>query len=294
MNCPKPEDPAVLPFRIGIAPAATAAVERAEPAPAPDPDILPPDLNAKACIEEAEALRPRVARVGDDGPTLSPSATAEEGSGITWPGYIAWRATKSPVGRDPLVDLDQATHEFVGEVAELGELFLAHGPAAFYGERRAALIDAIGDILFCGCRALDAWGRNPLSGASDLEFIRIADEHPFAAFAEALASRPIEQVAANPQFMSMLAGAVFSIMLNAQTSAGLTANACKERVYQGREQDIDTQVGRILRTLVAANEVLTIANSSVGEALAVNMRKLDARDPGGRVAGDGDRLGAGR
>ena len=42
-----------------------------------------------------------------------------------------------------------ATHELVGEVDELGELFLTNGSGAFFRDSLDKLIDECGDILFC-------------------------------------------------------------------------------------------------------------------------------------------------
>ena len=67
-------------------------------------------------------------------------------------------------------------------------------------------------------------------------------------------------------------------------------------VYQKRSQDIDKQVGRIVAALLAVNQILIIANSSVEEALTVNRTKLNARYPDGWHArrGGGIREGAGK
>lgn len=267
----------VPPLRIGIPPASS---------PVPKPDVAP---------EGDGSILP-----GGDAATPILRPSAEEAPSLTWKSYVAWRTTKCPerdldVEAERLADLDQATHEFVGEVAELGELFIDHGPAAFYGDERKRLIDECGDILFCGMWALDAWGLNPLAGTTDeIELLEVAEGDPILAFTEALASRPLEQVLGNQAFVSMLGGVIFQAMLHAQTHAGLTANACKKRVYQGRPQDEEVQVGRIINTLVAVNQILVIANSSIEEALTRNQQKLDARYPTGWTGGGGCRTGEGK
>jgi hypothetical protein len=228
---------------------------------------------------------------------------------LTWPTYMSWRKTKTrpydfvngpslatnppdglPFGaststldkRDrALEEIDQATHEFIGEVAELGELFIEHGPTVFWGNLRDKLIDECGDILFCATWAFDAWGSNPLNEADDLELMRVTDDNELTAFAQVIASNQMGIVMGNAKFVSMLGGMVFHLMLTAQTNAGLTANSFKKLRYQRREQDVDKQIGRIANTLIAVNQLLIVANSSVEEALKINMRKLDARRPGG-------------
>lgn len=241
-------------------------------------------------------------------------ARGETLNSLTWPTYLAWRKTKTrPFDYlngpalatvvpeqilDPealsaaeavshrarersLEEIDQATLEFIGEVAELGELFTEHGPTVFWGNLRDKLIDECGDILFCATWAFDAWGANPLAEADDLELMRVTDENELTAFAAAIAGNQMGIVLGNARFVSMLGGMVFNLMLSAQTNAGLTANAFKKLRYQRRAQDVEKQIGRIANVLIVVNQILIVANSSVEEALKVNMRKLDARRPGG-------------
>jgi hypothetical protein len=272
---------AVSAYRIGIAPTSDSALE------APEESSTDP-------------AHPQIIRLGGgDGLILPPSA--EKPPSILWSQYAEWRKSKCPerdlsIAEQRRDDLNQATHELVGEVAELGELFIEHGPAVFYGDLRTKLIDECGDIFFCACWALDAWGCNPLGGECDpeIELVRVAVGDPIVQFTEVLASRPIEQVQANPAFVSMLGGVIFQTMLHAQTFAGLTANSCKKQVYQGRPQDIQLQVGRIINAVIAVNHILILANSSVEEALLVNQRKLNARFPTGWTGGGGIRTGEGR
>ena len=241
-------------------------------------------------------------------------------SALTWADYIAWRKTKcrpfdyvdgprlalttsearpnelTPYGNRALEEIDQATLEFIGEVAELGEMLIKDGPAIFYGELRDKLIDECGDILFTGTWALDAWGNNPLADADDLELIRVTDEDAVAQFAQVIAGNPAEAVFGDQRFISMLGGMLFNLMLTAQTAAGLTANSFKKLKYQRREQNVDAQVGRIVSVLFSVNQILIVANSSVAEALKVNQRKINARFPDGYKPGQGGghRVGEGK
>ena len=257
------------------------------------------------------------------GQTESPAildARGEETSSLRWPDYLAWRKTKckprdlrrdaipfGPVSapeafreawprQEWIEEIDQATHEFVGEVAELVELFVEHGPNVFYGDLRAKLIDECGDIYFCGAWALDAWGVNPLDRADDLEIVRVADDDPLAAFAQILATKPRDEVFGNGRFMAVLGNACINTMLAASMLAGLTANSFKKLKFQRREQDVETQVGRICTAFFHVNQILIIANSSVEEALRSNRRKLDARFPDGYRpgVGGGIRTGEGK
>lgn len=264
----------VIPFNIGIA-----------TAPAPSVIILPGDTSGGGSD---------LALVGTDGEPLN---------ALTWPKYLAWRKTKTrPYDRDAhfnlkatrdgvelggwknhrvLEEIDQATAEMIGEVAELGELFMDFGPTAFWGDVRDKLIDECGDVLFCASWALDAWGLNPLAEIDDLEFLRVTPENGLAHFAEAIASHEQAVALSDQRFTSLLGGLIFNLMLSAQTNAGLTANSYKKLKFQGREQDVRVQVSRISTTLLDVNQILIVANSSIEEALKVNMKKLDARRPGG-------------
>ena len=286
--------------------------------------IAPETMGA---VATPQASKPKLIVVGGDGPgpievPRLVDVTGGELTSLTWPKYLEWRKTKCrpydyevgpvrattdiPAGPPPSEDLsrercleeiDQATHEFVGEVAELGELFLTHGPSAFFGDARTKLIDECGDILFCGAWCFDAWGHNPLAHSEDdLELMRVTDEHECAQLAGVLANVPAQRVLGNDRFCNALAVLVFRLMLAAQTCAGLLCNSFKKLRYHRRAQDVEVQIGRIAQALFAVNQILILANSSVEEALTVNMRKLDSRYPDGYVPGQGGgiRTGGGK
>jgi hypothetical protein len=244
---------------------------------------------------------------------------AEAPPALTWDQYLAWRKTKCrpydyangpalatstktadldlpfPKRERALEEIDQATLEFIGEVAELAELFLKHGPAAFYGADRAKLIDECGDVFFCGAWVLDAWGRNPLYGADDLEFVRVTDEDPLSRVAVILGTNPLEALARTP-VVGVLGGMVLNALNVAQAHAGLLANSFKKLKYQRREQDVTRQVERVATVFFQVNQILILANSSVEDALLANKGKLDARYPDGYQPGQGGghREGAGK
>ena len=291
-------NPNILPFRVGIAPA--------------KPVTFSDEV-------EVGMDQPALRILGMDGKPISATpdevdlvgVTGESLNSLTWPTYLAWRKSKCRpfanegtrfavkpnilTGNEPdesakrraLEEIDQATLEFIGEVAELGELFIDNGPVTFFGNLRDKLIDECGDIFFCGMWALDAWGQNPFYEADDLEMIRVTPESELAMFAEVLASRQPGEVLGNQQFASVLGGMIFNFLMSAQTNAGLLANSFKKLRYQRRAQDVDTQVTRIGTVFLAINQILIIANSSVEEALKSNMRKLDARFPEGYKPGVG-------
>lgn len=234
---------------------------------------------------------------------------------LSWTSYLAWRKTKcrpydyetakAMIGSilEPkihsingitadrvLEEIDQAIHEFVGEVAELSELFLANGPLCFFGPPlRDKLIDECGDILFCGCWVLDAYGSNPLGemDSDDLEFIRVTDEDQLAVLARVIISADINSLVSNGRFMYAIDTKVRTALMTAQMHAGLLCNAYKKLRFQRREQNIETQVNRVASAFFHINQILIIANSSVEEALKVNQRKLDARFPNGYQPGQG-------
>lgn len=244
------------------------------------------------------------------------NAQGEPVSALTWPKYLAWRKTKcrpydyekgpklAVVTTQPEIDalgvtdnvfrlraieeIDQATLEFLGEVAEFSELFQEHDIGCFFGELRAKLIDEAGDCFFCGAWALDAWGVNPLAAmADDLELIRVDDDNNLAQFGRILATNTLAVVVADARFAGVLKLSVMQLLVGASTSAGLLANAFKKLKFQRREQSVEKQALRVCMALFAVNQLLVIANSSVEEALQSNQRKLDARFPGGYVQGQG-------
>jgi hypothetical protein len=300
----------ILPFNIGIAPAGSV-VRVIEPPTEPEPNklILAGSPSGKTFDGPSKLVFANGSSVNGDVPAEPLVGTdGEPLNSLTWPAYLAWRKTKTrhfdyercpPLAVRPtdparplsdafdlmrergVEEIQQGTMEMIGEVAELGELFMEAGPTTFWGEGRDKLIDECGDILFCASWALDAWGLNPLNEADDLEMIRISEDNELADFAAVIGQNELKVALANPRFVSMLGGLIFNLLLTAQTNAGLTANSYKKLRFQNREQSVETQVERIARVLIAVNQILIVANSSVEEALKVNMRKLDARRPKG-------------
>lgn len=247
--------------------------------------------------------------------------TGETLTSLTWDKYLAWRRTKcrpfdqsctglatkpksavtegqTSLAVRAIEEIDQAVLEVIGEVAELGELFLAHGPIApfFEGEIRTKLIDECGDIFFCACWSMDAWGDNPLAGIDDLEILRVEEGSELEGIANAFLAHTPEEIMGNKRFRAVMSNMIQGSLVGMQTAAGLLANSFKKLKFQRREQDVEVQIGRIASVLTIANQILIIANSSVEEALKSNMRKLDARYPNGYQPGQGGgiREGAGK
>ncbi len=276
-------------LRIGIAPSAPPGTEKPRPIVAGSPSGKTVEARSVGNLilpgrPEAPAEKPAL--------ILPMSARAEPEPSLTWAEYAAWRKTKCAPHDQPA----RATLELVGEVGELAELLLTRGPATFYGEDRAKLIDECGDVFFCASWCFDEWGKNPLVESDDLELVRVDEDDPILLFTRALAENPLEAVQHSPNFVGGLARLVYNALASMQTQAALTANACKKRIFQGREQDAEKQVGRIAAVLMTVNQILIVANSNVEEALKANRAKLDARYPDGWHAsvGGGIREGAGK
>jgi hypothetical protein len=308
------DHPDILPIRVGVAPEAKAEVAKDDPIVLKDQRREKPRHRDRRVGGDGSVNGPSRLILPDGSPVdelremVGRGLVNHRGEAVTslnWPNYLAWRKTKcrprdltrylapapdmTEAIRDQyarqgwLEEIDQATHEFVGAVAVLGEMFIEHGVGVFFGELRDKLIDECGAIFFCGAWALDAWGFNPLTEADDLELVRVTDEDPAAQFAQILANHPPQAVLSNRKFISVLGGLLFNLMLAAQIAAGLTAHSFKKLKFQAREQDVQEQVGRIVSVLLHVNQILIIANSSVEEALRKNQRKLDARS----TLGDG-------
>ena len=306
-------------------PAAKPRYRDGRPPAGDEPEVLP--FNASAPEPAREKLIIAGSPVGKTFPEgESPQILGLDGAPLeappllTWDEYLAWRKTlcrpfagegteyalnpdmltgneeKETAKRRALEEIDQATLEFIGEVAELAELALKHGPMLYFESLRDKLIDECGDIFFCGVWALDAWGKNPFYGADDLEMVRVTDQDGAAIVAQTIATQPMRACLRNPKFVEVLVGTTANLLIAAQTNAGLLANSFKKLKYQRRAQDIDQQVGRVVMTLLYVNQILIMANSSVEEALLANQRKLNARYPAGYQSGQGGgiRVGAGK
>jgi hypothetical protein len=292
------EDPGIIPFNIGIAP-----TEPRKPVIMQE-SLSVPIRSIQDEIAEAVELVNKVYKTP-----------------LTWPIYIAWRKTKckprnlarhlepgdaildnEPEFRDTfpkqewIEEIDQATLELVGEVAELGELFEDNGPGTYYGDKRLKLIDECGDIFFCANWAMDAWSVNPLAAIDSIELIDVSKADAIQMFARVIREIAPEDSFKNENFLSGLAAVTYKQISVMQTSTGLTANSFKKLKFQRRKQDYDVQIDRIMTALAAANVILVLANSSVEEALRSNIKKLDARFPLGYQpgVGGGIRTGEGK
>lgn len=220
----------------------------------------------------------------------------------SFPYYCAWRATKCrlrdiSIPEQHLEEMDEATHQFVGEVAELGELFLKHDVQPFYvPERRASLISEAGDIFFCGLWLLDAYRFNPFRApeacppneivpAESLEFSR----QVAAAMAE---MSPTDTLDADSK--QSLLFAVLSLSWQMGVHAGLLCNFFKKIRWQQNPQNRKDMAGHVGTVLAQTAQLLTMAGATVEDALARNIEKLDTRFPDGYVKpGGGIREGKG-
>jgi hypothetical protein len=215
---------------------------------------------------------------------------------LTWAKYIEWRKGKCPPaeGRPELDEVNQAIHEFVGEVAELGELFLEYGAETFVEPVRTKLVDVCGDILFCACWVMDAYGQNPIDDTDGIELLRFEPGHTLLQMAELIAAKWSDtDQKLHSRVTSVLEGVYQRAMLEAQTNAGLLCNSYKKLRYQRRAQDVSVQISRVVGVLITVNQFLVLASSTVLDALLVNTAKLDVRFPDGHTIGGGDRTGKG-
>lgn len=267
----------------------------------PGPDYTPPTHIGIATAPPSEPPELKIVLGGGDGLIQIPAAV-ETPEKLTWKSYCDWRRTKcrpydydqGPVLAtvisdtiDPVLaarsleEIDQATHEVVGEAAELGELFFNELLDTFYASR-SKLIDECGDILFCACWALDAWGNNPLASldSDQLELIAVDPNELVAMIRAALRNGP-QIVSQNQGFMDALALTVQTSLSGIMTGVGLTANAFKKLRFQRRQQDVGVQVKRILGAMHVVNQILYIASSNMEDAMRANMKKLNYRWPRG-------------
>jgi hypothetical protein len=259
------------------------------------------------------------AAVADGDGSAKPIVEAPEAEpALTWQAYCAWRRTKcrpydhknspalvttattaaelmigGPDRERALEEIDQATHEVVGEAAELAELFFTEKLDAFYGTRDK-LIDECGDILFCACWAMDAWGKNPLDDAEipGLELITVGEDETVHFFRTTLMTTQPDEIE-NGSFLEALALIVQTSLSGLMCGLGLTANAFKKLKFQRRPQDVDSQIKRIAGAMCVVNQLLYLVGSDIKAALRSNMKKLDARYPNGYRPGQGGGIGTG-
>lgn len=214
--------------------------------------------------------------------------------------YAEWRRSKCKPRdyenfAERVEDVDQAIHEFVGEVAELGEAVLMLGNDLLLTEvGRKKLIDEIGDIFFCGFWVLDSWGCNPFllpgtpapddfTPAGELEHAQLIRDRLFK-----------DDRDLNDEEYDAINDALRGLSLQMGVLSGLLCNSFKKARWQGREQDVKQQATRVVNVLIVAVHVLTFAGALASDALARNIEKLDARYPRGYAgAGGGNRTGKG-
>ncbi len=225
-----------------------------------------------------------------------------------WTIYCDWRKSKCPPinSRPPIVDLNQATLEFIGELGELACLVGEHGAAVvMYPELTAEVVDEAGDCFFCGAWALDAWGINFLRqmggdqpgvailGSDDLEIERTL----YSEYKDILVPHEEPDWEPTPTFIQMVK--VFEhysgvANLGACAHGNLTANALKKMLFQRRQQDPRVQCERIMMALTSVERCLVLCGKTVEDALLANITKLDARFPDGFQGDGGIRTGKGR
>jgi len=272
--------------------------DRAPTGDSPTPAIV---VRADAVVEHAP--EPNVVEAHDE---------ANEYPPLTWTNYVEWRKSKcppydyrlakdvnDPEAGDPnwhyaVDEVNHAIHEFVGEVAELGQLFVENGPEAFAEPVRRKLIDECGDIFFCACWVMDAYGKNPIDDTDGIELLKFEGQTPLHQLAELISAQWSDsERGLHPRVAQVIEATYQRGMLEAQTLAGLLCDSYKKLRYQYRSQSVSKQISRIVGVMIIVNQFLVLAGSTVREALMANCHKLDTRYPNGFELGGGDRTGKG-
>jgi hypothetical protein len=213
--------------------------------------------------------------------------------------YAEWRQSKCrPVDRASrqsiLADLDQATLELVGEVAETLEMLIVNGDACFQvgTETRMKFIGQLGDIFFTASWLGDAWRINPLMGVPGLDATMLLNEHSVRQLEDIRRRHGAAILTGKPdlEIQSFIQRRGFEIGVE----AGLLCNAAKKLCYQLRPQAGERQAQRIAQIIVWAAKLAALADATVTDCLANNIKKLDHRYPlGYQGPGGGDRTGVG-
>jgi hypothetical protein len=220
----------------------------------------------------------------------------------SFPRYCAWRATKCrlrdiTVPEQHLEELDESTHQFVGEVAELGELLIKNDVRTFYvPETRAKLLSEAGDVFFCGLWLLDAIRLNVFRAeeAPRPNAIQSDEELSFGRrVGDALGDLPADTEIDEESKRSILF-VVASMSWQMCVNAGLLCNDYKKIRWQQTPQPRKDMANRVGNVLCQTAHLLAMGRFGVEDALARNIEKLDIRFPDGYVKpGGGIREGKG-
>jgi hypothetical protein len=220
----------------------------------------------------------------------------------SFPRYCAWRETKCR-RRDTrhveqlIEEMDEATHQFVGEVAELAELIFDEGLSCLMPDIAVYdLISEIGDIFFCGLWLLDAYRANPfrVDGCPAPNELRPEEELAVArSIAERLATLD-ENEDLHQEERQAYQLALSQLSWKCCIDAGILCNYFKKIRWQQRAQSRAEMAERVVMVLYHCAHILAMAGATVEDALARNIEKLDTRFPDGyTVPGGGIREGKG-
>lgn len=191
---------------------------------------------------------------------------------LTWETYCEWRRTKcpqrdlsDPVQRDE--EITQATLELVGEAAEVNYLVIRYDVAKLKCKEdyHAKLIDECGDCLFCACWVYDAW----------------MQQSPFKDHLWMNKIGAVRKVGLSNKLRSL------------SYHSGILANKLKKQRYQGKIQDPEKVSWDARFAIQDIAFILDYFDSSISEALKVNIAKLEKRYSKGWAPGGGDRTGEG-
>jgi hypothetical protein len=193
--------------------------------------------------------------------------------------------------RARLSEINQALHEFIGEVAELGQVIRdAALDALMPGQARIDLIDEIGDIFFCGCWLLDAYGRNNLA-AEGVDPNDILDPLAQARARQCQKiAHAVQEGAMHVPFedTDLVFDRLSDLSWNMLIGAGLLANSFKKFAYRRKHRDLEDEAHAVRLIFAGCAELLAMAGATVTDALCVNITKIDRRRPRGYEAPAGD------
>jgi hypothetical protein len=226
---------------------------------------------------------------------------APEGPGTpggAWPLFCDWRKTKCPSEgtRPALENLDQAIHEFVGEVSEFAQVLADPDWTACIGDTARRLMFEAGDVFFCGVWVMDASGLNPLRDVEGgiLALRQAGTDSQAEDFARGVIARldaegvPDED---SPRFpdveavRQMLAAGLLACTVR----AGLLCDTFKKGVWQRRQLPVGAFFERVLEVFYMVEQIAGLFGVTAEMAIKANVRKLDARFPEGWKPGGGIR-----
>jgi hypothetical protein len=246
----------------------------------------------------------------DSGPTLTviepepkPEPQAATASPTdSWTAYSDWRKTKCPSEgiRSKVEDLDQAVHEFVGEVSEFAAVICDEGWTKCIDDTRRKLLFEAGDVFFCGVWLMDACGSNVLREQAEIEFGG-EDQDGHAERLMRLVIGYLENEAkpggaSDESWASDVDSTSMALNLSALQAcirAGSICDSFKKAVWQKRPIAAGNFYMPVLQVFYVVERILGLFGHRTVDALKSKVEKLNARFPDGWQPGGGKREGIG-